>query len=229
MQRRLLLLVDGVLLDRGHLPRHPPVPNVERAAPPATPEAAPAASSEAPASPRAAAKLQASAHGVCARRRAEPLQRDPDRDGARAAASRGAGRSGGGTACSAAPTSGHHPLPEGRGRAYLEDVQRRRVFAYSVGDVVSDARLEQIKTDRVVLRRGSETFEVLLYDPAKLRQSTAPAGVQSPETGAAGRPVIRRPVAKRGHQRDLDRRTASLQLRGRSADRLRGADVEVRR
>lgn len=86
-------------------------------------------------------------------------------------------------------------LPEGRGRAYLEDVQRRRVFAYSVGDLVGDARLEQIKADRVVLRRGGETFEVLLYDPAKPRQAAAPSGVQSPETGAAGRPVIRRPPA----------------------------------
>jgi hypothetical protein len=45
----------------------------------------------------------------------------------------------------------------------------------------------------VVLRRGGETFEVLLYDPSKPRSSAAPAGVQLPETGAAGRPVIRRP------------------------------------
>jgi hypothetical protein len=83
-------------------------------------------------------------------------------------------------------------LPEGRGRAYLEDVQRRRVHAYAVGDQVGDARLEQIKNDRVVLRRGGETFEVLLYDPAKPRQVSAPSGVQSPESGS-GRPVIRRP------------------------------------
>jgi type II secretion system (T2SS) protein C len=84
-------------------------------------------------------------------------------------------------------------LPEGRGRAYLEDAQRRRVFAYSVGDLVGDARLEQIKTDRVVLRRGSESFEVLLYDPTKPRQAAPPAGVQSPEAGGAGRPAVARP------------------------------------
>ena len=79
-------------------------------------------------------------------------------------------------------------LAEGRGRAYLEDVQRRKVFSYSVGDLVGDARLEQIKADRVVLRRGGETFEVLLNDPAKPRQPTPPSGVQSgvqsPEAGA---------------------------------------------
>jgi hypothetical protein len=84
-------------------------------------------------------------------------------------------------------------LAEGRGRAYLEDVQRRRVFAYSVGDLVGDARLEQIKPDRVVLRRGGETFEVLLADPSKPRQSAAPPSVQSPEAGGAGRPAAARP------------------------------------
>jgi Type II secretion system protein C len=83
-------------------------------------------------------------------------------------------------------------LPEGRGRAYLEDVQRRRIFGYSEGDLVGDARLEQIKPDRVVLRRGGETFEVLLYDPSKPRQSAAPPGLQSPETGGAGRPPAAR-------------------------------------
>lgn len=74
-------------------------------------------------------------------------------------------------------------LAEGRGRAYLEDVQRRKVFSYSVGDLVGDSRLEQIKADRVVLRRAGETFEVLLNDPAKPRQSTPPSGVQSSEAG----------------------------------------------
>lgn len=84
-------------------------------------------------------------------------------------------------------------LSEGRGRAYLEDVQRRRILGYSEGDLVGDARLEQIKSDRVVLRRGGETFEVLLYDPSKPRQSVAPSGVQSPEVGGAGRPPTVRP------------------------------------
>lgn len=84
-------------------------------------------------------------------------------------------------------------LPDARSRAYLEDIQRRRVFAYSVGDLVGDARLEEIRSDRVVLRRGGETFEVLLHDPTKPRQSSAPSGVQSPVVGGAGRPVVRPP------------------------------------
>jgi Type II secretion system protein C len=88
-------------------------------------------------------------------------------------------------------------LAEGRGRAYLEDVQRRKVFSYSVGDLVGDARLEQIKADRVVLRRGGETFEVLLNDPAKPRQPTPPSGVQSgvqsSEAGGVVRPTPTRP------------------------------------
>jgi hypothetical protein len=83
-------------------------------------------------------------------------------------------------------------VPGGRGRAYLEDIQRRRISGYSEGDLVGDARLEQIKADRVVLRRGAETFEVLLYDPSKPRQSAAPSGLQSPEAGGAGRPPAAR-------------------------------------
>jgi hypothetical protein len=77
-------------------------------------------------------------------------------------------------------------LPDGRGRAFLEDVQRRRVFAYSVGDAVGDARLEEVRPDRVVLRRGGETFEVLLHDPTKPRPAAPPPGVQSPTAGGAG-------------------------------------------
>jgi hypothetical protein len=45
----------------------------------------------------------------------------------------------------------------------------------------------------VVLRRGGETFEVLLNDPSKPRQAATP-GVQSPEAGAPGRPVVGRPT-----------------------------------
>lgn len=84
-------------------------------------------------------------------------------------------------------------LQDGQARAYLEDAQRRRVFAYSVGDTVGDARVEQIRPDRVVLRRGGETFEVLLHDPAKPRPSPAPSAVHSPEAGGPGRPGVRRP------------------------------------
>jgi hypothetical protein len=84
-------------------------------------------------------------------------------------------------------------LPDGRARAYLEDPQRRRVFAYSVGDSVGDARLEQIDPDRVVLRRGAERLEILLHDPTKPRSSPAPSAVQSPGAGGPGRPGMRPP------------------------------------
>jgi hypothetical protein len=107
-------------------------------------------------------------------------------------------RSGPGSAAAAPPAPkprlyGVVILAEGRDRAYLEDVQRRRVFAYSVGDTVGDARLEQIKNDRVVLRRGGETFEVLLNDPAKPRTPPPPSGVQSSEAAGAARPTPARP------------------------------------
>jgi hypothetical protein len=85
-------------------------------------------------------------------------------------------------------------LPDGRARAYLEDVQRRRVFAYSVGDTVADAKVEQIRPDRVVLRRGRETFEVLLQDPTKPRTPTASPSVQLPGAESA-QGETRQPVA----------------------------------
>jgi len=71
------------------------------------------------------------------------------------------------------------------GRAYLEDPRTRRVFGYTIGDSVADSRLERIETDRVVMRRGSESFEVLLRDPTKPRPAPAPPA-PAPGTPAAG-------------------------------------------
>src|SRR5262249_3380799 len=67
-------------------------------------------------------------------------------------------------------------------RAFLEDGQRNRVFAYGVGDAVAGGRLERIEPDRVVLSRGGETLEVLLRDPTKPKPPAPPAGA------AAGAP-----------------------------------------
>jgi hypothetical protein len=64
---------------------------------------------------------------------------------------------------------------DGGPRAYLEDPRTRKTFAYTVGDTVAESRVEQIGTDRVVLRRGPETFEVLLRDPSKPRPPPVPA------------------------------------------------------
>jgi hypothetical protein len=63
--------------------------------------------------------------------------------------------------------------PDGGSRAYLEDPRTRKVFGYAVGDSVADSRLEQIRNDRVVLRRGSEVFEVMLRDPSKPKPTAA--------------------------------------------------------
>lgn len=192
MHRRLLLLVDGLLLIATIFLGVRLYETWSAQPASAPPETAPAATSDAPPSSQAIPPRPAlTAYAAVAERnlfsatRTETAPEPPRPTG-----------SAGATAAPPAPRPRLHGvilLPEGRGRAYLEDVQRRRVFAYSVGDLVGDARLEQIKTDRVVLRRGAETFEILLYDPTKPRQSAAPSGVQSPETGGAGRPVIRRP------------------------------------
>jgi hypothetical protein len=192
MGRRLLLIVDGLLvavalflgirLYEAWSARPPATP--PDAGSPALSEAAPAPQVEPPRPPLTAYAVVAERNLFSATRTEAPPE--PPRPATAT-----------GTPAPPAPRPRLHGvvlLPEGRGRAYLEDVQRRRIHAYSVGDLVGDARLEQIQTDRVVLRRGAETFEVLLYDPAKPRQSaTPPGGVQSRETSGPGRPVIRRP------------------------------------
>jgi type II secretory pathway component PulC len=190
MGRRLLLLVDGILLvvavflgvrlfeTWSARPSATP-PDVSS---PAVSEAPRAAQSAPPRPPLTAYAVIAERNLFSATRTEAPPE--PPRPAAAA-----------GPPVPPAPRPRLHGvvlLPEGRGRAYLEDVQRRRVQAYSVGDQVGDARLENIKSDRVVLRRGGETFEVLLYDPTKPRQAPPPS-VQSPEGGTPGRPVIRRP------------------------------------
>ena len=52
--------------------------------------------------------------------------------------------------------------------------------SYKVGDAVAGGQLEQIEADRVVIRRGEGTFEVLLRDPQK------PKPVAAAQPGAPG-------------------------------------------
>jgi hypothetical protein len=196
MWRRLLLIADGLLLIAAAFLGVRLYEAWTARPPAAPPEAgAPAAAAAPPAPQPPPARAPLNAYAVVAERNLFSATRteappEPTRP----------------ATAGAAPTAPPAPrprlhgvvlLPEGRGRAYLEDVQRRRVHAYSVGDLVGDARLEQIKSDRVVLRRGGESFEVLLYDPSKPRQAAPPAGVQSgvqsPDTGRPGRPGVRRP------------------------------------
>jgi hypothetical protein len=191
MTRRLLLLVDGLLLVAAAFLG---VRLYETWAARATvlpAEVAPPVSAEAPASlPVTPPRVPLTTYAVVAERNLFSATRTE--------AAPEPARTPAGTGAPVPPAPkprlyGIVMLPEGRDRAYLEDVQRRRIFAYSVGDLVGDARLEQIKSDRVVLRRGSEAFEVLLHDPTKPRQSAAPSSVQSPAGGGAGRPAVGRP------------------------------------
>ncbi len=82
--------------------------------------------------------------------------------------------------------------PEGNAQAYLEDPRTRKVFGYKIGDSVADSRVEQISVDRVVLRRGSEVFEVLLRDPTKPKPPpslTVPGAPGTPGAPFPGVPV----------------------------------------
>jgi hypothetical protein len=191
VSRRLLLLIDGLLLLAAAYLGLRLYETWSASLPVAPTETAPAATAEPPPPrPALAAAPPLTAYATVAERNLfSPTRTETPPEPPRPTT---------GTAAPAPPAPkprlyGVVLLPEGRGRAYLEDAQRRRVFGYSVGDLVGDARLEQIKADRVVLRRGSESFEVLLYDPTKPRQAAAPPGVQSPEAGGAGRPAVARP------------------------------------
>jgi hypothetical protein len=75
----------------------------------------------------------------------------------------------------AAPVAGAKPLlhgvvvDEGASTAFLEDPVSKKVFGYKAGDPVAGGHLERVEKDRVVIRSGETTFEVLLRDPSKPR------------------------------------------------------------
>ena len=80
-------------------------------------------------------------------------------------------------------------LKDGAPEAFLEDPVTKKVLAYRTGDQVAGGKIERIEADRVVIRRGEGTFEVLLRDPQKAKavataQPTAPA-LQPPPAGAS--------------------------------------------
>ncbi|MBI4589628.1 MAG: hypothetical protein HY725_12390 [Candidatus Rokubacteria bacterium] len=88
-------------------------------------------------------------------------------------------------------------LTDGSPMAFLEDPATKKVFGYKPGDAVAGGQLERIAADRVVIRRGEATFEVLLRDPAKPKPvAAAPAaprpgvpGLQPGTPGARGAQV----------------------------------------
>ncbi len=183
--RRLLLVADaGLLLVAALLAGRLHDAWVARPAPPPPEATAPGAAEPPPPTEAAPARPPLSTYAVIAERNLfSPTRSEVAPEAPRPVVA------GGGPAAPPPPRPrlyGVVVLPDGRGRAFLEDVQRRRVFAYSVGDTVGDARLEEVKPDRVVLRRGGETFEVLLHDPTKPRPPAPPPGVQSPPAGGVG-------------------------------------------
>jgi hypothetical protein len=54
----------------------------------------------------------------------------------------------------------------GEGRAYFEDPRTGTLGAYAPRDAVGDGQIEEIRHDRVVLRRGGELVHVLLGGPS---------------------------------------------------------------
>ena len=88
-------------------------------------------------------------------------------------------------------------LKDGAPAAFLEDPVTKKVTGYKPGDAVAGGQLERIEADRVVIRRGEDTFEVLLRDPQKPKavvaaQPAAPGAAQ-PQLQQPGGPAVRAP------------------------------------
>lgn len=84
-------------------------------------------------------------------------------------------------------------LKDGAREAFLEDPVTKKVLAYKPGDQVAGGQLERIEADRVVIRRGEGTFEVLLRDPQKPK---AVAAAQPAAPAAQPPPPSARPQAQ---------------------------------
>jgi len=84
-------------------------------------------------------------------------------------------------------------MPTGESRAYLENPQTGSLAGYAVRDIVGDSRIEEIRDDRVVLRRGDDVVHVFIggvssSEPEhRVSASTAPPPAVS---GVEGSPVV---------------------------------------
>jgi len=76
---------------------------------------------------------------------------------------------------SSALSSAQVPLPtlrgivlteSGEGRAYFEDPRTGTLTGFATRDIVGDCQIEQIRDNRVVMRRGAELVQVLLGVPS---------------------------------------------------------------
>ncbi len=90
-------------------------------------------------------------------------------------------------------------LKDGGPTAYLQDAATKKIVGYKLGDSVAGGQLERIEADRVVIRRGDETFEVLLRDPQKPKPVVAaqPPGA-APQPQAPGAPAVQAPPSAPG-------------------------------
>ena len=86
-------------------------------------------------------------------------------------------------------------LSDGTSSAFLEDPVTKKVFGYRPGDQVAGGQLERIEADRVVIRRGEGTFEVLLRDPSKPKPVAAapPPAAPGAQPTPAGSPQVQAP------------------------------------
>jgi hypothetical protein len=75
--------------------------------------------------------------------------------------------------------------PDGQGHAYFEDPTTGALGAYAVGDVIDGNRIEQIRDDAVVLRRGDEIIRILM--------GSAPDSEASPGSTVASSPAVSQP------------------------------------
>ena len=86
-------------------------------------------------------------------------------------------------------------LPSGEGRAYFEDPLTGVLGGYGLRDTVGGSKIEQIREDRVVLRRESGLVQILL-------SAQSPAGTPSPQltvtAPAAPRPSTDQPSPAAG-------------------------------
>jgi hypothetical protein len=75
--------------------------------------------------------------------------------------------------------------PDGQGRAFFEDPTTGALGAYAVGDVIDGNRIEQIREDAVILRRGDEVIRILM--------GSAPDSEASPGSTVASSPAVSQP------------------------------------
>jgi hypothetical protein len=76
----------------------------------------------------------------------------------------------------------------GEARAYFEDPSTGALGAYGVGDVIDGNRVEQIREDVVVLRRGDDVIRIQMGSAPESETSAAGAVAAAPEAAREPEP-----------------------------------------